>query len=358
MIELDGKPLALGRNGALAAALIVGGLGWLMTVAVAWHDPSVVTDIDQVWFAARALLEGRDPYALIGPGQEFEWPWQFYYPLPAAVMFTPLAPLPVAAARLFMSAASAGLLAYFLARHDVRWLVVFLSRAYLLNMWYSQWGMLLTCALFVPVLGAFFPAKPQTGVAMAAGFRDWRSLRIAALAALVPTLIAFALQPGWVASWMATLPSGTHLRPVVSFPGGFILLLAVLRWRRWEGRLLTVLAILPQTVTVAGAAALLLTAKSFRALLVYAMLTYLPYFVVNFVPWIRDQVLAAGVFVSATTAVGVTTLVGAYVPALWNVLRLRNEGPAPQWMERLIARWPAWLRGHGQPRPDPTAISL
>jgi hypothetical protein len=328
-----------------------------MTIGVEWHDPSVVTDIDQVWFAARALLDGRNPYELIGPGRQFEWPWQFYYPLPAAVMFMPLAVLPVECARFFMSAASSGLLAYFLVRQDVRWLVVFLSRAYMLNMWYSQWGMLLTCALFVPVLGAFFPAKPQIGAAMAAGLRDWRSARIAVIAALVPTLISFILQPAWVASWLATLPSGTHLRPVISFPGAFVLLLAVLRWRRWEGRLLTVLAIVPQTVTVAGAAALLLTAKSFRALLVFSMLTYLPYFVVNFVPSIRDQVLAAGVFVSATTAVGVTTLIGAYLPALWNVLRLRNEGPAPLWVERMVAGWPAWLRGHAQTRPGSAATA-
>jgi hypothetical protein len=358
VIELDGKSLALGRWGALVAALVIAGLGTLMAIAVVWHDPWVVTDIDQVWFAARALLDGRNPYDLIGPGREFEWPWQFYYPLPAAVMFTPLAAFPVEATRLFMSAVASGVLAWFLARHDVRWLVVFLSRVFMLNMWYSQWGMLLTCALFLPVLGAFFPAKPQIGVAMAAGLRDWRAVRIALLAALVPMVLSFILQPGWVTSWLATLPSGTHLRPVISFPGGFILLLAVLRWRRWEGRLLAVLAVVPQTVTVAGAAALLLTAKSFRALLVFSMLTYLPYFAVNFVPPIRERVLDAGVFVSATTAVGVTTLIGAYLPALWNVLRLRNEGPAPSWVERVVARWPHWLRGQPHSRPHAAPISL
>jgi hypothetical protein len=341
--------MPLGPRGALVAALLAAGLGLLMTIAVKWNDPSVVTDIDQVWFAARALLQGRDPYVLIGPGREFQWPWDFYYPLPAAVMFAPLAPFPVAAARLLMSCVSSGILAYFLARNDVRWMVVFLSRVYLLNMWFSQWGILLACGLFVPALAAFFPGKPQMGVAMAAAYQSWRALRVALIAALVPTVISFALQPSWLATWLAILPNGAHLKPVISFPGGLVLLLSLLRWRRWEGRLLAVLAVVPQTVTVAGAAALLLTAKSFRALLVFSMLTYLPYFAINFVPLIRDQALEAGVFLTATNAVGVTTMLGAYFPALWIVMRLRNEGPAPAWVERLIARWPAWLRGEARP---------
>ena len=43
----------------------------------------ILTDIDQVWFAAQAILDGRNPYPLIGPGREFEGPWPLYYPLMA-----------------------------------------------------------------------------------------------------------------------------------------------------------------------------------------------------------------------------------------------------------------------------------
>jgi hypothetical protein len=36
---------------------------------------------------------------------------------------------------------------------------------------------------------------------------------------------------------------------------------------------------------------------------------------------------------------------GLYVPALLLVLRRRNEGAIPAWLERRIARWPSWIRG-------------
>ena len=38
-------------------------------------------------------------------------------------------------------------------------------------------------------------------------------------------------------------------------------------------------------------------------------------------------------------------LAGCYLPALWIVLRQRNEGTIPLWVERRVARWPEWLRG-------------
>jgi hypothetical protein len=40
-------------------------------------------------------------------------------------------------------------------------------------------------------------------------------------------------------------------------------------------------------------------------------------------------------------------LVGCYLPALWIVLRQRNEGAIPGWLEARIGVWPAWLRGTG-----------
>ena len=55
--------------------------------------------MDQIWFAARALFAGQDPYVVIGPGRVFSFPWPFYYPLTAAVLGLPLALLPLTLAR-------------------------------------------------------------------------------------------------------------------------------------------------------------------------------------------------------------------------------------------------------------------
>ena len=46
-------------------------------------------DFDQTWYAARALLAGRNPYAEIGPGLSFDWPQYFYYPLNAPLAVAP-----------------------------------------------------------------------------------------------------------------------------------------------------------------------------------------------------------------------------------------------------------------------------
>jgi hypothetical protein len=62
---------------------------------VASVDPYPL-DFAQVWYAARVVLHGGNPYAAIGPGRAFEWPWPLYYPLPAALVAVPFAPLPYA----------------------------------------------------------------------------------------------------------------------------------------------------------------------------------------------------------------------------------------------------------------------
>lgn len=135
------------RTLAVVIAVVVAvGSGW-----IAAGDHSVVqSDIDQLWFAARAVLDGRDPNALIGPGKEFDFAWPLNYPLPAALSFVPLAPFPVELTRIAMAALPGGGLAYLIARTDPRGLVLFLSKAYYLNAWYGQWSPLLMCALYVP----------------------------------------------------------------------------------------------------------------------------------------------------------------------------------------------------------------
>jgi hypothetical protein len=53
---------------------------------------TVHPDIGQVWFAARALLHGQNPYALIGLGHAFQREAPLFYPLLAALILLLLAP--------------------------------------------------------------------------------------------------------------------------------------------------------------------------------------------------------------------------------------------------------------------------
>jgi hypothetical protein len=60
--------------------------------------------------------------------------------------------------------------------------------------------------------------------------------------------VAFAFRPDWPIRWLDGLGASTHMAPLVTRPGGFLLLLALVRWRQPEARLLAALACVPQTI--------------------------------------------------------------------------------------------------------------
>ena len=81
----------------LGVALCAGVLAALLCAWI-WSGlkPGQAPDITQQWIAARALLGGGDPYHAV-PASGFRYP--YLYPLPAAVIFLPLALLPIEVAR-------------------------------------------------------------------------------------------------------------------------------------------------------------------------------------------------------------------------------------------------------------------
>ena len=62
------------RVGLALAASILSGVRALLWIA----GEKKARDFDQVWFAARSLLAGRNPYHEIGPGLAFDWPAPLY----------------------------------------------------------------------------------------------------------------------------------------------------------------------------------------------------------------------------------------------------------------------------------------
>src|SRR4029077_7311026 len=79
---------------ALAVGLLAAAEVWIKT-----GHPGGASDFDQVWYGATVLREGGNPYHAIGPEGRIYWGWPLYYPLPAMLAVTPLATLPVHAAR-------------------------------------------------------------------------------------------------------------------------------------------------------------------------------------------------------------------------------------------------------------------
>ena len=300
----------------IIAALAIGALSAVAVLFVHYRIPGLRTDFDQNWFAAKAMLQGRDPYPLIGPNGEFWYGWKLFYPLSAPVSILPLGFLPLLWARVVFSAVSGGLLAYLVSREGWYRLSIFLSPAYLLHLVWLQWSVLLVCSLFVPWLGWFGAAKPNLGVTYFLGQLNWRRAARYAAIGIVPVIVSLVMQPTWPNEWLAIMREWAYGTPVILLPGGFLLLVALVRWRRWEGRLFLALACLPQTPSVMSALPLLLIPKSLRGMLILAILGFasrgnVPFFVT------ADETL-----VPNFETIARMTMWTCYFPALYFLLRL------------------------------------
>ena len=234
------------------------------------YAPWVWSDFDQIWLGARALLAGRDPYVEV-PGKGFPWP--LYYPLPALILGIPFTPLTLMAARVAFAAVTAFAFAAALLRHRPHALPLLLSGPFIYAIQRGQWTPLLVAGVLIPVLGGAIAAKPSIGLATFA----YRPHRWAIVGAATLAVLSLAILPSWPRSWLSTIPSGRHLIAPVMLPGGVILLLALLRWRRPEARLLAILACVPQTSAVYEFLPLSLVPKDRREALVLAVLWNIVY---------------------------------------------------------------------------------
>ena len=155
------------------------GLGLVCGLYVLAHgraNPDFVSDFDQVWAGARALLEGKDPYQVVGPRGAFVWKWPLYYPLPALMVVSPLGLLPVLAARVIFAGVSASLLAWGATRDGWQRLPIFISVSFMVCVELVQWSSLYTATFFLPALALVGVAKPNFGVAIATSARSNRTL--------------------------------------------------------------------------------------------------------------------------------------------------------------------------------------
>lgn len=290
------------------------------------HNPDFTSDFDQVWAAARALHDGQNPYEVIGYAKPFYWWWPFYYPLPAAIVTFPLGWLEVLAARAVFVGTSAGLLGWGLTRDGWHRLPAFISMPFWVSMELAQWAPLITAALFLPWLSWIGSAKPNWGVALVAAAdtpRVWLPLLGGSLALLA---VSFAIQPGWMADWLGHLRDARHFRSPLAQPAGFLMLLALLRWRRPEARLLVALCLLPQTPGFYDALLLFVIPRTFREALLLCVLGFVVFFTMVFrQPWPTADAWMLDI--------SRFTLWFEYLPCVVMVLRRPNEGrlPVPRW---------------------------
>jgi hypothetical protein len=314
---------------SLALAAITGAFYWGGS-----SSPSYYSDLDQVWHASRALFHGQDPYSVVGRGLDADQVFPLYYPLPALVAFLPFTALPLAIARTLFVAVSAGLLAYAVTWDGWHRLPLFLSGAYLGALMTAQWSPLLTAAFLLPWLAPVLTLKPNLGLAIAASSPARGLLTRAVLGGGALLLVSLILEPQWPLRWLALIRGAPHFTPPVLLPGGFLVLLALLRWRRPEARLLVAMACVPHTTFPYETLPIMLVARSWKESLLLAGLSMLTLFgQIHLVD--RDllrgpQGLSA--FSDFAGIIGTFLVTLVYIPATILVLRRPNNGDLPGWL--------------------------
>jgi hypothetical protein len=167
----------------------------------------------------------------------------------------------------------------------------------------------------MPSLAFMWACKPNIGLAMFAG---WPSRR-AAIGAAVLVLVSLALAPGWPSEWFSTIGAAPQYLAPVFRPGGILLLLAWVRWREPEARMLGALAVLPHTTNLYEMVPLFLIPRRAVELGVLMAGTYLAHMLTH-VPAsvVGGRPEAAAAFLAANWPV---YLVCCYLPSLIMVLR-------------------------------------
>jgi hypothetical protein len=308
--------------------------------------PYVPRDFGQVWFAARVLLHGQNPYSRIGPGLDFNWPAPLFYPLPGVLLSTPLAPFSQPIACGLLVTIGVACFAWVLMRHGYGPLVGCCSASLVVTAEVAQWSPLFAAATVIPALGAVYVVKPQIGIAMFAV----RPTRWPIVAGLLLSALSFAIQPTWLHDWRHGIDA-VHMRAdgkgfpyiaPVMLPGGFLALASLIRWRRPEARLVAALACAPQSLLLYDTLPLFLVPRTWKGAAVLAVASDLAQGYTSFYANVLHPNPSTAL---QNVQMGRAFTLLMYVPATIMVLRRPNEGAIPAWLERLVARWPVWLRG-------------
>jgi hypothetical protein len=275
--------------------------------------------------AARVLLAGGDPYTVIGPNAPapYTYPWPFYYPLPAAVIGLPFVWLPVASARIAFAGVSAFVLAYALG--GTRGYIALLSGAFLQGIQHGQLAPLMLAAMLWPAMGAVVACKPNIGIAVLAGARDWRTVRLSLMGAIALGVVFLVVRPTWPLEWLAMARSATQTVPLITRAHGvgLVLLLAAWRWRLPAARVLLALAIVPATPGAMEPLLFFAFPMTFRAQLWLALLTHLPTVAVT--GWMLVHGVTAVTRLHYLNLLAVAMLCLVYVPLLIGLLALRQN---------------------------------
>lgn len=301
--------------GLLAAAY------WFHLASQPYSEP-IASDFTYHWLAGRAWLAGLSPYKTLTTGGVHNLASGYLYPFPAVLVTLPFVAWlnPIYAASVFMGL-SAALLAWGITAEGFGRLASLAGIPFLWAATAGQLSILVTASVLIPGLGWLAFLKPNLALALAF-YRPSRSMFIGGAIALALSLIAFPL---WPMEWRHVMQSRIHQNYIspISFIGGPLLLLAALRWKRPEARLLLVMACIPQSLLFYDQLPLILVAKSRTESMMLVIAGTLGYLISTY--YVAPHVTPA----AARLVYGPTVLISLYLPALILVLLRPNEGKMP-----------------------------
>jgi len=310
--ETAPPPRAWRIRASLAAGLVA---GVFVVLLYARQRPGVISDWDPTWAGTQALLRGESPYAAI---QVPPWPNWLLYPLPALLLTIPFTFVPLPLARGLFAAVGAAGFTYVVTRRG-RWTLYFLISGAMLWSWVDvQWPPLLIAAALVPNISWILAVKPTAGFALWAAYPN----RKAVVGGLLFVAISLLIRPGWVHEWLDSVARTPH-EPHLYRPGGFLLLLGLLRWRRSEGRLLACLSLIPGTTAVYETLPIALVCRNRGEAAAFASLTMLAH--------VLFQLGPQGPWPVGAEYQWWVLLVLVYLPALVVILRRPNEADERDW---------------------------
>ena len=347
MSSIDSELEERRRRLQIRAALIIGAAVAALTYALLRiGGPALyASDFTYAWLGARAIATGSDPYRAVLTAPV---PWSRFmlYPAPAFFIAFPFAWLPVKLAGAAFVGVGAGLLAFFAVRQGTWRLALFISAPMLQACASVQWSPLLTaCALYAPALG-LLAAKPNLAIPLIGMQQSARAYRFAIIGGAILLAAGLVAVPHWVEGWLSAIHAasapGRYATPIGSLVG-FPLILAALRWRRPEARLLLLMACVPQKILFYDQLPLLLIPGTRREMTLTVGCSLIAYLYALQFPWlgVRADVVTANILPAV--------VVGLYWPGLWMVWRRGNEGTVPLWLERKLSAFPLWLRGAPTP---------
>jgi hypothetical protein len=258
--------------------------------------------------AARVLLHGGDPYLLVENTSGWPLPDRLFYPMPALLVTIPVAWMPLPLAAGVMLGLASGVLAWALSRDGFGRLWLFATPSFVMALKVGQWSPVLTVAALVPALGWLAAVKPTLGLGALFYRLDWRAFAGAALLAVA----SIAILPAWPREWLANLHHVASHPPPIATPLGVALILAAIRWRTPEGRLLLAMACVPQLMFFADQLPVYLVARTraqMAALALCGTIAWLAWFI---------QLETGDLYVMKAAPY---VMLGVYAPALLLVLR-------------------------------------